>query len=53
MVNNNYAFHVKNLGARLHSGSRTLLGGSFEPAKTNNLLASLVKNLYGLSKKFQ
>ena len=53
MVNNNYAFHVKNLGARLHSGSRTLLGSSFEPAKTNNLLASLVKNLSGLSKKFQ
>ena len=53
MVNNNYAFHVKNLGARLHSGSRTLLGSSFEPAKTNSLLASLVKNLYGLSKKFQ
>ena len=35
MVNYNYAFHVKNLGARIHSGSRTVLGDSFSPTKTN------------------
>ena len=33
MVNNNYAFHVKNLGSRLHAGSRTVLGKSFEAEK--------------------
>ena len=25
MVNGDYAFHVKNLGSRIHGGSRTLL----------------------------
>ncbi len=53
MVNNNYAFHVKNLGARIHSGSRTVLGTSFIPEKTNSLLSSLGKKLFGLNKKFQ
>lgn len=53
MVNNNYAFHVKNLGARLHPGSRTLLGNSFEAVKTNPILDSLGKKLFGLEKKFR
>ncbi|OUU39650.1 MAG: hypothetical protein CBC16_07485 [Verrucomicrobia bacterium TMED56] len=53
MINNNYAFHVKNLGNRLHAGSRTLLGGSFELTKTNNLLSDLSKKLFGLQKKFR
>lgn len=53
MVNNDYAFHVKNLGARIHSGSRTVLGKSFLPDKTNFLLSSLGKKLFGLNKKFQ
>jgi hypothetical protein len=53
MVNNNYAFHVKNLGNRLHTGSRTVLGNAFEPAKTNTLLSSLGKKLFGLQNKFR
>lgn len=53
MVNNNFAFHVKNLGSRLHSGSRTLLGKSFEPSKTNTLLSSLGKKLFGLQNRFR
>ena len=53
MVNNNYAFHVKNLGNRLHAGSRTVLGNAFEPAKTNTLLSSLGKKLFGLQNKFR
>ncbi len=53
MVNGDYAFHVKNLGSRIQGGSRTLLGPSFQPDKTNNLLKDLSKNLSGLSKKFK
>ncbi len=53
MVNGDYAFHVKNLGSRIQGGSRTLLGPSFQPDKTNNLLKDLNKNLSGLSKKFK
>jgi len=53
MVNNDYAFHVKNLGARIHAGSRTILGNSFVSEKTNSLLSSLSKKLFGLSNKFR
>ena len=53
MVNGDYAFHVKNLGGRIQGGSRTLLGSSFQPEKTNDLLRELNKNLSGLSKKFK
>ena len=53
MVNNNYAFHVKNLGSRLHAGSRTVLDNAFEAEKTNSLLASLGKKLFGLQNKFR
>ena len=53
MVNNDYAFHVKNLGARIHSGSRTTLGDTFDSAKTNSLLVSLSKKLFGLNLKFR
>ena len=53
MVNNDYAFHVKNLGARIHGGSRTTLGNSFVSEKTNSLLSSLSKKLFGLSNKFR
>ncbi len=53
MVNGDYAFHVKNLGSRIQGGSRTLLGSSFQPDKTNDLLRELNKNLSGLSKKFK
>ena len=53
MVNNDYAFHVKNLGARIHNGSRTTLGSSFDLGKTNSLMGSLNKTLFGLSKKFR
>ena len=53
MVNNDYAFHVKNLGARIHAGSRTVLGDAFAPPKTNVLLSSLGKKLFGLNKKFR
>jgi hypothetical protein len=53
MVNNDYAFHVKNLGSRIHNGSRTTLGSSFDSGKTNLLLGSLNKTLFGLQKKFR
>mgnify|MGYP001169731695 FL=1 len=53
MVNNDYAFHVKNLGARIHSGSRTEMGNSFNSSKTNSLLLSLNKKLFGLNTKFR
>ena len=53
MVNNNYAFHVKDLGSRLHSGSRTILGNAFEAEKANELLSSLGKKLFGLQNKFR
>lgn len=53
MVNGDYAFHVKNLGSRIHGGSRTLLGGSFQAEKTNTLLYDLSKKLAGLDKKFK
>jgi archaellum component FlaC len=53
MVNNDYAFHVKNLGSRIHNGSRTTLGSTFNPIKTNPLMASLSKALFGLNKKFR
>ena len=53
MVNNDYAFHVKNLGSRIHNGSRTTLGSSFDSGKTNLLLGSLNKALFGLNKKFR
>ena len=53
MVNNDYAFHVKNLGSRIHNGSRTTLGNTFNPTKTNPLMASLSKALFGLNKKFR
>ena len=53
MVNNNYAFHVKNLGSRIHNGSRTTLGKVFDPTKTNPLMSSLKKTLFGLNRKFR
>ncbi len=53
MVNGDYAFHIKNLGSRIQGGSRTLLGNSFEAAKTNVLLKEMSKSLSGLSKKFK
>ena len=53
LVNRDYAFHVKNLGARIHSGSRTTLGAPFSPSKTNQLTGSLKKKLFGLSNKFR
>ncbi len=53
LVNRDYAFHVKNLGARIHAGSRTTLGESFNSSKTNLLTSSLKKKLFGLSKKFR
>ena len=53
MVNNNYAFHVKNLGSRIHSGSRTTMGNSFNSTKTNSLMVSLNKKLSGLNVKFR
>ncbi|MBO26714.1 MAG: hypothetical protein CMI33_09015 [Opitutales bacterium] len=53
MVNNDYAFHVKNLGSRIHGGSRTILGDSFAAEKTNGLLSSLSKKLFGLNNKFR
>jgi len=53
MVNGDYAFHVKNLGARIQGGSRTILGNSFQAEKTNSLLRELNRNLSGLSKKFK
>lgn len=53
MVNNDYAFHVKNLGSRIHNGSRTTLGEAFDPLKTNLLTSSLNKALFGLNIKFR
>ena len=53
MVNRDYAFHVKNLGARIHGGSRTSLGGTFDASKTNQLTVSLKKKLFGLNDKFR
>jgi archaellum component FlaC len=53
MVNNDYAFHVKNLGSRIHNGSRTTLGLAFDSTKANPLLSSLNKALSGLNKKFR
>jgi len=53
MVNGDYAFHVKNLGGRIQGGSRTLLGSSFDPEKTNSLLKEMKKKLSGLSQKFR
>jgi len=53
MVNGDYAFHVKNLGSRIHGGSRTLLGDSFDADKTNSLLGEMNKKLFGLNKKFK
>ncbi len=53
MVNNDYAFHIKNLGARIHGGSRTTIGSSFNSTKTNSLIVSLSKKLSGLQKKFR
>ena len=53
MVNGDYAFHIKNLGSRIHGGSRTLLENSFDALKTNNLLREMNKKLFGLHKKFK
>jgi uncharacterized protein YoxC len=53
LVNRDYAFHVKNLGARIHGGSRTILGASFNASKTNDLTNSLKKKLFGLNNKFR
>jgi len=53
LVNRDYAFHVKNLGARIHAGSRTTLGETFDSSKTNLLTVSLKKKLFGLSNKFR
>jgi archaellum component FlaC len=53
LVNRNYAFHVKNLGARIHAGSRTTIGEPFNSSKTNLLTSSLKKKLFGLSNKFR
>ena len=53
MVNGDYAFHVKNLGSRIHGGSRTLLGSSFDADKTNLLLKDMNRKLSGLGKKFK
>ena len=53
LVNRDYAFHVKNLGARIHAGSRTSLGEPFNSSKTNLLTGSLKKKLFGLSNKFR
>ena len=53
LVNRDYAFHVKNLGARIHTGSRTTIGEPFNSSKTNLLTGSLKKKLFGLSNKFR
>lgn len=53
LVNRDYAFHVKDLGARIHGGSRTTLSSSFNAAKTNDLTTSLKKKLFGLNNKFR
>ncbi len=53
MVNNDYAFHIKNLGSRINKQSRTTLGKVFDPNKTNPLMTSLKKTLFGLNRKFR
>jgi hypothetical protein len=53
MVNNDYAFHVQNLGGRIRMGTRTPLGKSFNAPKTTGLLADLGKSLRSLSQKFR
>jgi len=53
MVNNDYAFHVQNLGSRIRLGSRTPLGKSFDGPKTTEKLATLGKTLRTLSQKFR
>jgi hypothetical protein len=53
MVNGDYAFHVKNLGSRIQGNSRTFVGSSFQPDKTNNLLRNLYRKLSGLSLRFK
>ena len=53
MVNNDYAFHIQNLGARIRMGTRTPLGKSFDAPKTTDLLASLGKSLKSLQQKFR
>ena len=53
MVNGDYAFHVKNLVSRIQIDSRTLLGSSFQPDKTNDLLRNLYRKLSGLSPRFK
>jgi hypothetical protein len=53
MVNNDYAFHVQNLGSRIRLGSRTPLGKSFDAPKTIEKLANLGKTLRTLSQKFR
>ena len=53
MVNNDYAFHIQNLGARIRMGTRTPLGKSFDAPKTTDLLASLGKSLKTLQQKFR
>ncbi|MBU62082.1 MAG: hypothetical protein CMI26_06230 [Opitutae bacterium] len=53
MVNNDYAFHIQNLGARIRMGTRTPLGKSFDAPKTTDLLANLGKSLKTLQQKFR
>jgi hypothetical protein len=53
MVNNDYAFHIQNLGARIRMGTRTPLGKSFDAPKTTDLLESLGKSLKSLEQKFR
>lgn len=53
MVNDDYAFHIQNLGARIRMGTRTPLGKSFDALKTNALLESLGKSLKSLEQKFR
>jgi hypothetical protein len=53
LVNRDYAFHVKNLGSRIHGDSRTIMGTSFNASKTNDLIVSLKKKLFGLNNKFR
>ena len=53
MINGSYAFHVKNLGSRILSGSRTLLGSSFDSEKSNSLLRDLSKQISGIPERFR
>lgn len=53
MVNNDYAFHVQNLGSRIRRDSHTHLGSSFNAPKTTGLLADLGKSLSRLQLKFR